>query len=344
MRHVLSSLLVAAAFLAGAVAMSECHAQPAPRDQPDMPIDAAGRHEILEAAAKEMERAYIFPEAAARMSARLREREAAGAYDKLDAKAFARAVTDDLQSVSHDKHLRLLYSHAPIPERRPGPPDAASQDKRAGFERSINQGFERAERLDGNVGYLEMRMFVSESPRAFEVASAAMSFLADTDALIIDLRRNGGGDPAMVAYVSSYLFDERTHLNDLYWRERERTDEFWTRADVPGRKFGTAKPVYVLTSKRTFSGAEEFANNLQALKRATIVGETTGGGAHPGGTLRLSEHFQIWLPQGRAINPITKTNWEGTGVVPDVPVPADQALEKAKELARKALGSPPPRG
>ncbi len=119
----------------------------------------------------------------------------------------------------------------------------------------------------------------------------------------------------MIAYVSSYLFDERVHLNDLFWREPNRTDEFWTRPDVAGQEFGGTKPVFVLTSHATFSGGEEFAYNLQALKRATIVGETTGGGAHPVGLEFVAEHFVLQLPRGRAINPITKTNWESTGVV-----------------------------
>jgi C-terminal processing protease CtpA/Prc len=164
-----------------------------------------------------------------------------------------------------------------------------------------------------------------------------MGFLANTDALIVDLRRNGGGRPEMVALLSSYLFDERTHLNDLYWREGNRTDEFWTNATVAGPRYGGKKPVFVLTSKRTFSGAEEFAYNLKALKRATIVGETSGGGAHPGDMQKIADGFAMFVPTGRAINPVTKTNWEGVGVEPDVVVPADQALDKAKELAAAAL-------
>jgi C-terminal processing protease CtpA/Prc len=162
-----------------------------------------------------------------------------------------------------------------------------------------------------------------------------MNFLNGTDALIIDMRSNGGGNPAMVALVCSYLFGpEPVHLNDLYWREGNRTDEFWTKKEVAGRRY-LNKDVYVLTSKRTFSGAEEFTYNLKNLKRATIIGETTGGGAHPGGGFRISEHFGMFVPTGRAISPITKTNWEGTGVTPDVAVPADQALLVARLMALK---------
>jgi CubicO group peptidase (beta-lactamase class C family) len=198
-----------------------------------------------------------------------------------------------------------------------------------------NFGFEKIERLGGNVGYLDLRAF--ESPdSAAETAAAAMAFLANTDALIFDLRQNGGGDPAMVAFLCSYLFDQRTHLNDLYSRPDNRTEEFWTRDDVPGKRYGD-KPVFVLTSSRTFSGAEEFSYNLKSLKRATIVGETTGGGAHPVNPRRLGKDFLITVPFARAINPITKTNWEGTGVKPDVDVPAAQALKVAHLLAIRAI-------
>jgi len=198
----------------------------------------------------------------------------------------------------------------------------------------MNHGFAKVERLPGNIGYLEFLNFMDEELGADTVA-AAMNFINGTDALIIDMRRNGGGNPAMVALVCSYLFgNEPVHLNDLYWREGNRTEEFWTKKDVAGKRY-LNKDVYVLTSKRTFSGAEEFTYNLKNLKRATIVGETTGGGAHPGGGFRINEHFGMFVPTGRAISPITKTNWEGTGVTPDISVPADQALHVARIMALK---------
>jgi C-terminal processing protease CtpA/Prc len=139
----------------------------------------------------------------------------------------------------------------------------------------------------------------------------------------------------MVAYLSSYLFDKRTHLNDLWTRRTGKTEEFWTRDTVPGRRFGGEKPVYVLTSAQTFSGAEEFTYNLKNLKRATIIGETTGGGAHPVNGHRIDEHFAIGVPFARAINPITHTNWEGVGVQPDISVPAADALATAQRLIRE---------
>jgi C-terminal processing protease CtpA/Prc len=166
--------------------------------------------------------------------------------------------------------------------------------------------------------------------------AAAMNFLAHVDALVIDLRANGGGDPKMVAYISSHLFAEPTHLNDLYNRKEDKTTEYWTLRDVPGARLAD-KPVFVLTSKRTFSGAEEFAYNLKNLKRATIIGETTGGGAHPVSGHRIDDHFIIGVPDARAINPISKTNWEGTGVEPDIKVPASEALDVAKQKAAEQI-------
>jgi C-terminal processing protease CtpA/Prc len=138
----------------------------------------------------------------------------------------------------------------------------------------------------------------------------------------------------MVALVATYLFDgEPVHLNDLQYRRGDRTQQYWTLPFVPGRRFGRSKPVYVLTSAETFSGAEEFTYDLKTQKRAVIVGETTGGGANPGDEHRVAEHFTIFVPDGRAINPITKTNWEGTGIKPDVETPPEDALITAHILA-----------
>jgi C-terminal processing protease CtpA/Prc len=171
---------------------------------------------------------------------------------------------------------------------------------------------------------------------AADAVAETMSKLADADVLVIDLRKNGGGSPHGVALMTSYLFGKKpVHLNDILYRSEDRTESFHTAPDVPGKHFGPKKPVFVLTSGRTFSAGEEFAYNLQALRRAKIVGETTGGGAHPTEFVRVSDHWGIGLPSARAINPVTKTNWEGTGVKPDIEVPAEQALEKALELAEK---------
>ena len=285
-------------------------------------LDAATRSQVIDAALEALDKSYVFPEVAGRMAADVRRRDRAGEYAIDDPEAFARKLTADLQSVSRDLHLRVRYSTDDrVRPLRPRP---------------VNFGFEKVERLPGNIGYLELTSFMGAGREAEQAADAAMAQLASSDALIVDLRRNGGGSPHMVARVSSHLFESRTHLNSLYWREGDRTEEFWT-ADLPGPRFGQSKPVYVLTSKSTFSGAEEFAYNLKSRKRATIVGETTGGGAHPGAIRRLAGNFTMFVPTGRAINPVTRTNWEGTGVAPDVVAASDDALERALELARKAI-------
>ena len=318
------------------IALSVAGVAAAQPEQPDLTIDAATRTQVIDAILKRLNDSYVFPEVAKKMETSIRERVNKKEYDQItSAKQFAMTLTKDLQAVSNDKHLRVRYSHSPIPERGPRrEPTAEERDQRKRDLNWMNHGFVKVERLRGNIGYLEFLNFADEELGADTVA-ASMNFVNGTDALIIDLRGNGGGNPAMVALICSYLFGpEPVHLNDLYWREGDRTDQFWTKKEVAGKRY-LNKDVYVLTSKRTFSGAEEFTYNLKNLKRATIIGETTGGGAHPGGMFRMSQHFGAFVPTGRAINPITKTNWEGTGVAPDVAVPAEQALVVARLMALK---------
>jgi hypothetical protein len=298
----------------------------------DFGIDAAARQRVIDGAAAMLNEYYVYPETAKKMEEAIRARHKAGEYDSFDnGDAFAEKLTADLREVSRDKHLGVSFSPAVLPKREPAEgPDMAAMRKQ--MER-MNCGFEKAERLPPNIGYLKFNMFAPPDICG-PTASAAMNFLGNVDALIIDLRENGGGDPKMVAYISSYLFDEKTHLNDLYNRKENKTEEFWTNPDVPGKRLG-GKPVFVLTAKRTFSGAEEFTYNLKNLKRATIIGETTGGGAHPVSGHRIDDHFTIGVPFAKAINPISKTNWEGTGVEPDIKSPAADALETARKLAVK---------
>ena len=295
-------------------------------------IDAATRNRVLDGAIAKLRERYVFAETAEAMAAAIDQRRRTGEYDAVtDGVSFAKIVTEHLRAVSHDRHLRLNFS----PVETPAPPESRepTPESRKRYREQmarVNCGFEKIEVLPGNVGYLKFNMF-AQPEVCGPTATAALNFLANVDALIIDMRRNGGGSPAMVAYVSTYLFDKPTHLNDLYNRAEDSTQQWWTLPYVPGDRLA-AQPVYILTSARTFSAAEEFTYNLKSLGRATVVGETTGGGAHPVRGERLDERFTLGVPFARAVNPITKTNWEGVGVEPDVEVPASEALDRALEL------------
>ena len=306
-----------------------------------MRIDAPTRARLINGMIAELDTFYVFPDVAKRMADSLRARLARGAYDANDnGMSFAVRLNEELREVGHDKHLRFDYSAQALPPQ-PASPTTPSPEVIARRRQQMDEsncGFVKVELLPGNVGYVKFNQFADPELCA-ATASAAMNFVAASRALIIDLRENGGGSPAMVSYIASYLFSQRTHLNDLWSRRTGKTEEFWTTDSVPGRKFGGEKPVFVLTSSRTFSGAEEFSYDLETQKRATIVGETTGGGAHPVSGHRLDEHFVIGVPGARAINPITHTNWEGVGVAPDVKVPAEQALTTAQRLASERIRS-----
>lgn len=310
---------------------------PPGRSAADFRIDSATRARAVDEAIAALDANYVFPGVAKTMADTVRQRLRRGVYDGVtNGLTFASMLTEHFQEVSHDKHLRVRFAAAPPPPRPLDPTPETRSGQRAD---AAACGFVRAEKLDGNVGYLKFNFFASPD-ECGDAATSEITKVTDADALIIDLRENGGGDPAMVAHVSSYLFSKRTHLNDIWERPGNRTEQFYTNPRLPGRKLADDKPVYVLTSSRTFSGAEEFSYNLKNLKRAVIVGETTGGGAHPVNGHRIADRFMIGVPFARAINPITKTNWEGTGVEPDVKVPAGEALAVALKLIADKRATP----
>jgi hypothetical protein len=313
------------------------HAQQFDRG-PDTTIDAATRSRVIDGVLQRVQEGYVFPDKATEMTKAVRQRARRGEYDRIvSAEALADSLTAHLQSVTHDRHLHVVYRSQGVPDEPPAAdPTGDERRERLEFGRQVNYGLERAERLAGNVGYLEIRSFAFDAEMVDSALAAAMNFLANTQALIIDVRRNGGGDPKMVAAVCSYLMRPKTLVNKFYWRPLKRWDEFRT-GSVSGRYYGTTKPVYVLTSDETFSGAEEFAYDIQTQKRGEVVGDTTGGGAHPGGMRRVTDNFGVWVPSGRAVNPVTGTNWEGVGVRPDVPVETKDALRTAHLRALEQL-------
>lgn len=274
---------------------------------------------------------YIFPTTAETIKTVLLEKLIEGDFYKAESGlALSEKITGYMRDISNDIHLSLLFSEKPLPLQLH---DSNADEDIKLHQKLNNFGFERVERLPGNIGYLVLNEFVYPE-LAGETAAHAMSFLANTDGLIIDLRNNHGGSSFMATLIASYLLDGSipVHLNDIYWRFYDITQSFWSLPFVPGKRFGSEKPVYLLTSHITCSGAEEFAYSLQAIKRVKIVGEKTRGGANPGGIHRINEHFQVFIANGRAINPITKDNWEGTGVLPDVETNSEEAFEKAYKM------------
>jgi hypothetical protein len=270
-----------------------------------------------------MRERYVDPKVAVAAGQFVVDAAKKGEYDDISKLgAFAERLTADLQKITKDKHVQVRGAGAAPGPGPSGPPPAGPH------------GLAAAKVLPGNIGYIDLRFF-APAPVAKETLAGAMKTIEDTDAIIFDMRKNGGGAPDGIRYLCSYLFDTKTHLNSLYWREGDRTVEFWTLDEIDGKKRPNV-PVFVLTSPQTFSGAEEFTYNLQTRKRATIVGETTGGGANPGGMFDISPQLSIFVSTGKAINPVTKTNWEGVGVKPDVEVEAERALEKATALAKRA--------
>jgi len=306
---------------------------------PEVPeIDTGTRSAIIDSITTALNEVYVFPEKAVAMEEHVRALLAEGAYNEITSPAeYAQRLTEDLRSICQDRHLRVGAE----PPRSPEEVDETDEQRRARYReqgRRSNYQFEKVEILPGNIGYLRFNAFMG-AEIAGATAVAALNFLANADALIIDLRGNGGGSPSLIQLMTSYFLEESTHLNSFYIRKNDETKQFWTQAHVQGPKLVDV-PIYVLTSQYTFSGAEEFTYNLKNLERATIIGETTGGGAHPveGHWFDFGEFIiTMSLPFGRAINPITGTNWEGTGVDPHIPVPAEDALMIAQIEALKKL-------
>jgi C-terminal processing protease CtpA/Prc len=274
---------------------------------------------------------------AKRIAAALRAHQKKGDYNSLtDGDSFAKQLTVHLREVSHDKHMGVNFSPSLLPADLSKPDPEAMARNRKGVEQA-NCYFRKVEILQHNVGYLKLDAF-ADPVMCGVTASAAMNFLRNVAALVVDLRENQGGRPEMVAFLCTYLFAQPTHLNDLWTRKGDTTQQYWTLPYVPGKRLAE-QPVYVLTSRDTFSGGEEFTYDLKNLKRATIVGETTGGGAHPVSGHTVDGHFAVLVPFARAINPISRTNWEGVGVEPDVKVPASDALATAEKLAAERLSA-----
>jgi hypothetical protein len=328
----LALVVIAAALLQGAgAALAQQRGE-------EVEIDRAWKEAIIDSLCYQLNKTYVFPDIADKLEKQLRKNLKKKKYDSITALGdFARQLSEDMREIAHDGHLWIRP--ASEEEIRRSQVEEPTDEDRERYVLELawaNFGFERVERLDANIGYLKFNQF-ADATYAGATAVAALNFLSNCDAMIIDLRDNGGGYPNLIQLMSSYFFEESTHLNTFYIRESDEYHQFWTQSHVQGRRM-TDIPLFVLTSSNTFSGAEEFTYNMKNLERATIIGETTGGGAHPTHRHIFAEQkVMASVPFGRAINPITNTNWEGAGIEPHIKVPRDQALEVAKLEAMKAV-------
>ncbi len=333
MKRIALAAVAATWVLTGAIVPHMAMAQTAPTVQPPAPVfDAAAKRQAVTAAAKLLTDEYVYPAVGAQAAAMLTQNLDAGKYDAATTPgAFASALTKDLRSLTHDKHLMVLADGIPSDDLPPGPPPPFGLF-----------GFVQVDRLKGNIGYIVLNGFPPKTD--FKTgADKAMALIASTDALIIDLRSNGGGQPDSVTYLDSFFFDGKTpvHVDDILWRKfgtSDSTRQVFQTEPTPVGYLG--KPVYLITGHRTFSGREAFAYELQALKRATVVGETTGGGAHPVKGQPIGPGFFLLVPIAQSEDPVTHGNWEGKGVQPDMAVSADQSFAVAYTAARNAVGHP----
>lgn len=322
----------------GAVAAS-------PESSTNVSVDSAMRRQTIDMLTAKLNDHYIFPEKAKQIDVVLHQRLREGKYDGITAgDQFAKQLTDDLAGLVHDKHLMVGFDPGQVPpDREMGPPPKSLAEwERMAPPEIVKQalasslGVEKVDHLTPKIGYLNFSGF----PPPFIVSgkyAAAMDKLADTDSLIIDLREHHGGGPDTVALLVSYFVDKRTRLNDIWDRDTGVTTEHWTVDEPGGKRYGARKPVLILTGPGTMSAGEDFAYTMQALKRATLIGERTWGGAHPTRPFRLSDHFFAAIPGARSISPITHANWEGVGVLPDVAAAPDKALAVAQDLLQRKL-------
>jgi len=301
----------------------------------DTTLDAAARHRVVDGASAIVRKYYVDAEVAQKMAIALRDHETNGDDNEVtDGPNFADLLTNQMRDVSHDKYVAVNYSAVETSENTSAP----TPDEVARYRKEMKQNnctFEKIAILPHNIGYLKFNSFPDTSICG-PTAAAAMAKLNHADAIIFDLRDNPGGYANMVALIATYLVDRPTHLNDFYDRSQNSTEESWTLPPVPGNRLAD-EPAFVLTSSTTFSAAEAFSYDLKMLKRATLVGETTSGRGHMGVPHRIDGHFTIRVPGIKVINPISKTNWEGTGVEPDVKVKAADALRTAINLAESNL-------
>jgi hypothetical protein len=305
-------------------------------------IDADTKAEVVNKVAGFMKDYYYSPKTGEKMGNHINRQHKKGEYDSYtDVKEFCRKLTADLREICHDRHIFVFYSPEEAAEVAAKnnllPEEKIKKIEQRMFERNrkVNFGFHKVEILKGNIGYLDLRQF-SNPDYAGETAIGVMHFISHADAVIVDLRKNGGGSEEMVSLLCSYFVPKRVHLINSYYRPDNKTMQFWTFPYIPGKRMPDVD-LYILTSSRSFSAAEEFAFDMKHLKRGIIVGETTKGGAHPVDVKIVKGSILTQISIGESFHPDTKANWEGIGVEPHVKVPEKDALTKAHLLALERI-------
>ncbi len=340
-------IMCALLLLCGIATSRPCLAQTqAANDAIPTQLTAAIRADVAEKYAQMLSERYVYVDKGAKMAAAIRARLQAGAYDKIISPwEFARALAADARAVVNDGHLNVFFSATPagghgpmMMMRRGGQPSAQMLAESA----RANGGIVDVRILDGNIGYMEVNIMALQDENGKAAIAAAFAFLRNTDAIILDLRGNTGGSGYAELFMSYFSEGAPITGATAYWREGDTTrEQVFRTTDLGPLSYGAKKPLYVLTSHRTFSAAEGLAYEIQGFKRGTIVGETTGGGANPtnDGNTRLGYGFSAFVPTGYVVSAATGTNWEGVGVKPDVDVPASEALGKAWSLAAEKLAA-----
>ena len=303
-------------------------------------IDKIIKTEIIDSVTAKVNEIYIFPDVAQKLEKQLKDNLKKGAYDKFnELQPFVEQLKTEFYEIGNDRHLRIFSLSDEFCKRFKSDQEAKDYyENNLGEELTDSHGFQRVDILDGNIGYIDLRDFLV-TKNEYNVAAAAMTLLSGCDAVIIDLRKNGGGDADAVAFLASYFFKERTRLNDAYIRKTDSVEQYWS-FPVPGAEPFYDKDLYVITGYATFSAAEDFAYAMQANKRATIIGERTRGGGHPIEMFFfLDLHVSLDIPNAYSVNSITGTGWEGVGIIPDYEVPFEKSLDFAYLKALEKLKS-----
>ena len=282
---------------------------------------------------------YIFPIKADSCSHFLRVQLKNGKYDNAtNSEDLAKLLTIDLKKISRDEHMNVTVKRQNTVEE--ANPESSYYDQISAsidfsnLFRKYNCAFYKVEHLKGNIGYLDLRGF---HPVEFarKTAKNAMGFLSGSNAIIIDLRKSLGGDPATVQLLISYFLDSGIHYASTEWKGETELDESWTLEEIDGTRMLDV-PLIILTGEKTRSAAEAFTYILQSQKRAKIIGARTIGAGNIGDVFSIDERFEIFIPYGRPICQITLTNWDSKGVIPDIIVQENEALEIALKEATEA--------